>query len=108
MSGTGSGISEEVFQGQVIDLCRTMGLLCYHTHDSRRSAKGFPDLVIVGPRGVLFAELKSATGRATADQRVWLVALCRVASLAGRGVFVELWRPEDLAPRVVPALRRLR
>ena len=39
-------ISEEQFQQQVIDLATLRGWRCYHTRDSRRSAEGFPDLVL--------------------------------------------------------------
>ena len=83
-------LSEAAFQAQVTRLCKTLGLLCYHTHDSRRSTKGFPDLVIVGRGGYLFAELKKATGRLSADQRIWL------AHLEAAGAEVHLWRPADL------------
>lgn len=46
----------------------------YHTHDSRRSAGGFPDWVLVHPqqRRVLFLELKGWGGEASDEQRDWL------------------------------------
>lgn len=66
------------------------GWLCYHTHDSRRSAPGFPDLVLVRPPVVLFAELKSERGRPKPEQAAWLEAL-----RASRSVEVGLWRPGD-------------
>lgn len=46
----------------------------YHTHDSRRSAPGFPDWVMVHPgqRRILFVELKGFGGLASEDQRAWL------------------------------------
>ena len=86
--------------------CRTLGLLCYHTHDSRRSEAGFPDLVIVGER-VIYRELKSARGRVRPEQRVWLDALVRA------GQDADVWRPDDLhSGRIIRELvalcRRLR
>jgi len=47
--------------------------------------KGFPDLVLARKGEVVFAELKSAKGKVTAEQRSWLNAL-------GGGY---LWRPAD-------------
>jgi hypothetical protein len=66
-------------------------LLAYHTHDSRRSGSGFPDWCLVGPRGVMFRELKKQKGIVTSAQRAWLGALSTAGQDAG------VWRPEDLA-----------
>ena len=57
------------------------GWLCYHTHDSRRSPSGFPDLVLVRPPRLIFAELKSQRGRVRPDQQAWIVALEAVAGI---------------------------
>ncbi|MFN8533883.1 MAG: hypothetical protein U0556_10070 [Dehalococcoidia bacterium] len=66
------------------------GVLAYHTHDSRRSASGFPDwIVLVGDRAWAL-ELKSAIGRTTPDQGRWLAALGRLPRWTARVV-----RPED-------------
>jgi hypothetical protein len=66
------------------------GVLWYHTHDSRRSHSGFPDLVCVGPGGVLFRELKREGKKPTPAQAQWLTALVR----AGQDACV--WWPHDL------------
>ena len=84
-----STMAEDELQANVLDLCRVFGLLAYHTHDSRRSVAGFPDLVIVGRRGVLYRELKTSAGKPTRDQQIWLSAL------TGAGADACLWRPGD-------------
>ena len=83
-------LSEKHFQQQVLDLARLAGFLVYHTHDSRRSAPGFPDLVLVRPPAVLFAELKSEGGRLRPEQEAWLATLEDCP-----GVQARLWRPGD-------------
>lgn len=91
-NAAGAHISERSWQGTVLDLFRFHGWRCYHTHDSRRSAAGFPDLVCVHPqRGCVFCELKRETGRLSPSQTEWLDAL----SAAGQRVFVlrpSSWR----------------
>jgi hypothetical protein len=68
---------EADLQSAVVKLARTLGGLVYHTHDSRRSAAGFPDLVIVFERtgAILFAELKQDGKHPTPEQNQWLRAL---------------------------------
>lgn len=82
---------EADLQSAVIELATRLGYISYHTYDSRKSAKGFPDLVLVHPRtgAILYAELKKQDGRVTPEQDQWMRAL------AIRGV-VFLWRPSDL------------
>lgn len=43
-------MSESVFQSKVINMAKSLGWEHYHTHDSRRSVAGFPDLVLVHPQ----------------------------------------------------------
>ncbi len=83
-------VSEKSLQSQILQLARLAGWRAYHTFDSRRSAKGFPDLVLVRPPVVLFAELKSEDGKLRPEQREWLEALSRC-----EGVEARLWRPSD-------------
>lgn len=85
-------ISEKQFQAQVLGLARYSGFLVYHTHDPRRSQPGFPDLVLVRPPRLIFAELKSEEGRIRPEQREWLEALsgCTEAPES------YLWRPRNL------------
>lgn len=65
-------MTENEWQRRITDYCDLLGLLWHHETDSRRSKEGFPDLVIVGASGTLFAELKTDTGRLTAKQREWI------------------------------------
>jgi hypothetical protein len=46
-------INEAAFQRMIMDLARYNGWRVYHTHDSRRSEPGFPDLVIARVRRVI-------------------------------------------------------
>lgn len=82
-------ITEKEWLEQIRTLAKQLGWYTYHTHRSRRSEPGFPDLVLVRDR-VLFVELKTETGKATDVQADWLARL----QLAGANAF--LWRPGDL------------
>ena len=84
-------LTEAAFQRQVLDLAKLCGWRTYHTHDSRRSQPGFPDIVLVNPkrRHTLFVELKTDVGRVTAAQQAWIDDLRRA------GANVHLWRPAD-------------
>lgn len=83
--------SEADFQREVIWLARRRHLLVHHCHDSRAAiGRGFPDLVLAGAGGLIFAELKANGGTLTPDQRHWGHVLEK-----GGGRF-EVWRPRDL------------
>lgn len=74
---------------QVVAYARLMGWRSYHTHDSRRSDAGFPDLVLIRRPRIVWVELKADRGRLTGEQRAWLDDL----RACGQEVF--LWRPSD-------------
>lgn len=83
--------------------------MVYHTHDSRRSAEGFPDIVAVRDRELIFAELKKRGGRATEAQIRWLRQLAEVGHLE-HAAYVEpvrayLWTPDDW-PEIEAATKR--
>lgn len=82
-------MSEAAFQKRITDLCDWLGLRWHHEVDSRKSKSGFPDLVIVAPARVIFAELKTEKGRLTAEQEAWVQSLNRA------GVLAFVWRPQD-------------
>lgn len=77
---------EAGFQDAIVTAARYLNWTVYHTHDSRRSEPGFPDLVLVRDR-VLFREVKTEKGRLTEEQLHWQTAL------AGAGADVSVWRP---------------
>jgi hypothetical protein len=67
------------------------GLLIHHCPDSRRceGGRGMPDLVILSPKGILLAELKSDDGETSAEQDLWLYTLWLA------GLPWAIWRPRD-------------
>ena len=67
------------------------GWLSYHTYDSRKSAAGFPDLVLVKAGVMIAAELKCEDVKTMPlAQTRWLAELSCVP-----GVRAVLWQPKD-------------
>jgi hypothetical protein len=116
----GGGLSEAAWQQQVEGLAAFYGFRCYHTHDSRRSAAGFPDLVLVrGAEGAARATVAQVAARPewlqhrdiSEPQAEWLDALRVVADAVDDAygrlvgvpgaeqpppcVEVHVWRPVD-------------
>lgn len=86
----GDAIDEKAWQDDVADTAARLGWhRRYHTFDSRHSAAGFPDLVLVRRPRIIFAELKSEAGRVTREQLEWL------DELEGCVAETYLWRPSD-------------
>ncbi len=83
-------MTERQFQGGVEQLLRLYGWRYYHTHDSRRSSAGFPDLCAVRGSRLVFIELKTETGRVSDEQKAWL------ADIENAGVEAYVWRPSDM------------
>ena len=94
--------SEKDFTRAVLDFARSRGWVVAHFSDSRRQVKpgvfvgdkdaaGFPDIVLCHPETgrLKIRELKTRTGRLTADQARWLVALGRC------GVDAGVWTSAD-------------
>ena len=82
-------VTERSLQAAVTDLLDLLGIAWYHTYDSRRSNKGWPDLAICG-RKFMLRELKNANGELTHDQVRW------GQRLQAAGVDWAVWRPADL------------
>jgi len=84
------GISEAAFQTRITELCAWLRLKWHHETDSRKTRKGWPDLVIAGPHGVVFSELKkNERERPSPEQEEWL------NTLHAAGARVYVWRPAD-------------
>jgi hypothetical protein len=94
-------MNEATFKNSVIDIATRYGWFVHHdlpamnkrgqwaTHIQGNS--GFPDLVLVSPKGVLvFAELKTEVGVVRKTQEKWLERLDKA------GVIVQVWRPNQL------------
>jgi hypothetical protein len=81
---------EKDFLQAVRDYARLMGWEDYHTWQSVHSPAGFPDLVLVRPPRIVFAELKVGNRQPTPAQERWLNLLRECP-----GVEAYLWRPED-------------
>jgi hypothetical protein len=82
-------VNEAEFQSEVIAFATRHGWRHYHTHDSRKSVSGFPDLILIRGPVLLVAELKVGDNEPTADQLTWLEAF------AAAGVQTFVWRPSD-------------
>ena len=93
-------MSEKDWQAQVVELAGTFGWMVQHSRPAQVGDRwmtaitgqvGFPDLVLAHrTKGVIFAELKTDTGRMATAQTEWR------DTLAGH-VEWYLWRPSDIA-----------
>jgi len=77
-----SRVLEGEFMQQVIDLAVTLGWLVYHTHDSRHSPAGFPDLILIRGTRLVAIECKRDGEQPTEAQWTWLRALGKVQTVA--------------------------
>ena len=106
--------SEKLFESKVKQLAVMNGWHYFHATPHqvrpgvfRSDGKGFPDLCLTkAPSashagGLIFAELKSAVGVISKEQREWLAALAPWAE-------VYLWRPADLSIIEARLSRRLK
>ncbi len=94
---------EAVLQAKIMNMARLFGWRRTHFRTAYQPGaerwmtplsgeKGFPDLVLVRPPRLIFAELKSDKGRLSPDQELWLADLEAIPT----GIEVYLWRPNDL------------
>lgn len=105
-------MTEDELLKWVLQLAAYLDITAYHPTPARvgkldrwvtpfAGQKGFPDLVLVGVKKTIFAELKSAKGRLGPDQHTWLGRL----SQSGQTVYV--WRPSD-RPEIERVLKEIR
>lgn len=105
-------MKEADFQRQVLEAATRLGWRTAHFRPAQNArgqwrtpvagdGKGFPDLVLVRDR-IIFAELKTDSGRVRPDQRDWLDALSMATidtagcmECGGAPVDVVVWRPRD-------------
>jgi hypothetical protein len=85
--------TERAFQAEVVKYAALMRWRVYHTHDSRHSPAGFPDLVLCRARHprprVVFVELKAERTPVTDDQRAW------IEDLRDCGMEAYIFRPSQ-------------
>jgi hypothetical protein len=87
---------------KITALCDELGLLWHHCPDSRKcwGQRGFPDLLIAGPGGLIIAELKTRYDDTTAYQDLWGWTLTRAWNAMGAAAHPSgwiVWRESDLA-----------
>jgi hypothetical protein len=92
-------VSERDFQIAVLEAARLLGWRVAHFRTARTArgwrtpvegdGAGFPDLVLLRGERLLARELKSASGRLSAEQLAWLEAF------GAAGVDVGVWREGD-------------
>lgn len=83
-------MTEAEFEDEVRRLCARLGITRFHVPDSRGMARGLPDEIIIGKKGLLWRELKLAGTEPSSEQR-------RIAwKLKALGEDYAIWRPADL------------
>ena len=83
-------ITEKEFMADLKKFAVMLGWKWYHPYLSIHSERGFPDVTLVKPPRLIYAELKSEKGKVTDNQQEWLDILSAIP-----GVEVYLWRPTD-------------
>ena len=105
-------MTETELQYAILDLAKLLGVLVHHCRPAPiRNGKwitpiqgnaGFVDLVLAGPGGVVFAELKGDTTQPTEMQMRWL------GTLEAAGASAYLWRPAQWYDQTIQdVLKRL-
>jgi hypothetical protein len=84
-------VMESELQADIRRFANQLGWECYHTHNSQLSDPGFPDLVLVRPPRIIFAELKRQSGKVSPAQHHWLGLLQQCPIVES-----YLWYPKDI------------
>ncbi len=98
-------ITEAELQAAVIDLAHLLGWRVAHFRPAQTRGRwstpvsadgaGFPDLVLARRGVVIFAELKTKTGRLRPEQIEWLKSLALAGWEEDSPVRTYIWRPDD-------------
>ncbi len=84
------------FQVRVQQMCTARKLLWHASHQAIAChGKGLPDMIIAGPRGVIFAELKTPGAKLSPEQARWKHALL------SSGAWHVVWTPADVVTGAV-------
>lgn len=75
MSKTWASMTEVQLQTSALEAMGWSGWTTYHTHDSRRSNPGFPDVVAFKGSRLMFVEFKRESGVVRPEQHAWLEGL---------------------------------
>jgi len=86
-----ASLSEKHWQSAVEDLAALGGWRVHHETDSRRTAGGWPDLVLARGERLVVLELKRVGGKLSEQQRAWLHDFARC------GAEVAVAGPGDLS-----------
>lgn len=85
-------MTERDWQRRVVQAARDLGWWVYHTHDSRHSPAGLPDLLMIRGSALLWVELKRQTGRYAVLSQDQAAVRNRLLAAGQRWY---LWRPSD-------------
>ncbi len=82
-------MTEAELEEQIRDACTKLGILRFHVRFSMGTTAGLPDDILIGPRGILWRECKTARGKVTAAQQE------AGNALTAAGQDWAVWRPAD-------------
>jgi hypothetical protein len=82
-------MTEAELEEQIRDACETLGILRFHVRFSMGTTAGLPDDILIGSRGILWRECKTAKGKVTAAQQQ------AGEKLTAAGQDWAVWRPAD-------------
>ena len=107
-------MTEAEFTDDLLKWAKVYGWRRFHVRGNTRRLiqgdVGFPDLVLVRPPRLIFAELKVGKNKVTPEQQAWLNALqeCEVEPYGMPGPSAEIytWRPEDWSQILVVLSKR--
>lgn len=93
-------LSESQLLAKIMREAEHLDLLQYHTYGGNVSRFGFPDLVIVGPRGHAIWEVKSTLGDLSPDQQDWADML-KAAGLSYSVIAPKDWESGEVRRRLL-------